>query len=209
MTDKLVTLAYHKTKLMLAAGTRQGRLLVWKQVSVRAWPLFCSGPYLLPIPPTHTTDPYHRPIPPDPSHLASHRSSRPTHTTYRCHLPSRPAHHPYHPTTHTAYPYHPFIPPTRTTQLITTSHTTDRQAVGAPADAAEKSWIALPPVVFEHQAEHLSWGSREGMLAVASKGGLQEAPQPPLSLRLRPPATASSLVGYEWLHSAGRAVTYG
>ena len=31
-SDKLLTLGYHKGKGLLAAGTREGRVLIWKQV---------------------------------------------------------------------------------------------------------------------------------------------------------------------------------
>ena len=89
MTDKLVTLAHHKSRSMLAAGTRQGRLVVW------------------------------------------------------------------------------------------------RQAVGAPLDAMEKAWTALPPVDLEHPAGHMSWGSQQSLLAVGSTNGLVLLPETVLHRSMR------------------------
>ncbi|KAL3931133.1 MAG: hypothetical protein SGPRY_001254 [Prymnesium sp.] len=80
-SDKLVTLAHHRTKGLLAAGTKEGRVLIWRQ-----------NPGLL-------------------------------------------------------------------------------------ADSLEKSWTPLAPVQIESKADHIVWGSRDGLLAVSSASGLHLLPE--------------------------------
>ena len=52
-----------------------------------------------------------------------------------------------------------------------------RRVCGAPADAPEKGWQAMPPVSVSGVAERLAWSSREKLLGVGCSQGLSLMPE--------------------------------